>query len=176
MPVPIVQIDAFTSRPFEGNPAAVCVLPAARDAEWMQNVAREMNLSETAFLVRGESAYDLRWFTPATEVELCGHATLASAHALWEGGHLAKDETARFQTKSGLLTARKIGGLDRIGLSGDAANAGPAPERARRSARRSAEIRRGEAGSTTSSKSRARGTSRDLRRTSARFGVFRFAA
>jgi PhzF family phenazine biosynthesis protein len=108
MSVPIVQIDAFTSRPFEGNPAAVCVLPAARDAEWMQNVAREMNLSETAFLVRGESAYDLRWFTPATEVELCGHATLASAHALWEGGHLAKDETARFQTKSGLLTARKI--------------------------------------------------------------------
>ena len=108
MPLPIVQIDAFTSRPFEGNPAAVCVLPAARDAEWMQNVAREMNLSETAFLVRGESAYDLRWFTPATEVELCGHATLASAHALWEGGHLAKDETARFQTKSGLLTARRI--------------------------------------------------------------------
>jgi PhzF family phenazine biosynthesis protein len=108
MSLPIVQVDAFTSRPFEGNPAAVCVLPAARDAAWMQNVAREMNLSETAFLVRGETGFDLRWFTPATEVDLCGHATLASAHALWEGGHLAKDEIARFQTKSGLLTARRI--------------------------------------------------------------------
>jgi PhzF family phenazine biosynthesis protein len=125
MSLPIVQIDAFTSCPFQGNPAAVCVLPAARDTEWMQNVAREMNLSETAFLVRGESAYDLRWFTPATEVELCGHATLASAHALWEGGHLAKDETARFQTKSGLLTARKID--DWIELNFPATPPAPAP-------------------------------------------------
>jgi PhzF family phenazine biosynthesis protein len=125
MSLPIVQVDAFTSRPFEGNPAAVCVLPAARDAAWMQNVAREMNLSETAFLVRGESAYDLRWFTPATEVDLCGHATLASAHALWEGGHLAKDETARFQTKSGLLTARRID--DWIELNFPATPPAPAP-------------------------------------------------
>ena len=128
MSLPIVQVDAFTSRPFEGNPAAVCVLPAARDAEWMQNVAREMNLSETAFLVRGESAYDLRWFTPATEVDLCGHATLASAHALWEGGHLAKDETARFQTKSGLLTARKIDDWIELNFPATPPAASPAPE------------------------------------------------
>jgi PhzF family phenazine biosynthesis protein len=95
--------------PFTGNPAAVCVLPAPRDAAWMQAVAREMNLSETAFLVRRDDGFELRWFTPATEVDLCGHATLASAHALWEGGYLAPDEAARFHTRSGLLTARRDG-------------------------------------------------------------------
>jgi PhzF family phenazine biosynthesis protein len=109
MPLAIVQVDAFTAKPFAGNPAAVCVLPSARDAVWMQNVAREMNLSETAFLVRDGSAFHLRWFTPAVEVDLCGHATLASAHALWEDGHLKKGEQARFQTRSGLLTADRRG-------------------------------------------------------------------
>jgi predicted PhzF superfamily epimerase YddE/YHI9 len=104
-----VQVDAFTAEPFAGNPAAVCVLPAPRDAAWMQAVAREMNLSETAFLVRRDDGFDLRWFTPATEVDLCGHATLASAHALWEGGLLAPGELARFHTRSGLLTARRDG-------------------------------------------------------------------
>jgi PhzF family phenazine biosynthesis protein len=128
MSLPIVQIDAFASRPFEGNPAAVCILPAARDAAWMQDVAREMNLAETAFLVRGESGYDLRWFTPAIEVDLCGHATLASAHALWEGGHLAKDETARFQTRSGLLTARKIDDWIELNFPATPASETPAPE------------------------------------------------
>ena len=106
----IAQIDAFTAEPFSGNPAAVCVLPDVRDEAWMQHVAGEMNLSETAFLVRrDDGAYDLRWFTPAVEVALCGHATLASAHALWESGRLPAAETARFQTKSGLLTAVKSG-------------------------------------------------------------------
>ena len=109
MPLPIVQVDAFTSKPFAGNPAAVCVLPSARDAVWMQNVAREMNLSETAFLVRQEDGFDLRWFTPAVEVDLCGHATLASAHVLWEDGHVQPGEQARFHTRSGLLTADKRG-------------------------------------------------------------------
>jgi len=109
MPLPIVQVDAFTAKPFAGNPAAVCVLPAPRDAIWMQNVAREMNLSETAYLVRAADGYDLRWFTPAVEVDLCGHATLASAHALWEAGHLKPREQARFHTRSGLLTADKRG-------------------------------------------------------------------
>jgi len=109
MPLPIVQVDAFTSKPFAGNPAAVCVLPSARDAVWMQNVAREMNLSETAFLVRQEDGFDLRWFTPAVEVDLCGHATLASAHVLWEDGHMQPGEQARFHTRSGLLTADKRG-------------------------------------------------------------------
>jgi PhzF family phenazine biosynthesis protein len=101
----IVQVDAFTDRPFAGNPAGVCVLPAPRDERWMQDVAREMNLSETAFLQPEDDGYRLRWFTPAVEVDLCGHATLASAHVLWEDGHLPRGRQARFHTKSGLLTA-----------------------------------------------------------------------
>lgn len=105
----ILQIDAFTSRPFAGNPAAVCILNGQAERDWMQRVAREMNLSETAFLVPQEQGFDLRWFTPSVEVDLCGHATLASAHALWELGHLRCDETARFHTRSGLLTAERKG-------------------------------------------------------------------
>jgi PhzF family phenazine biosynthesis protein len=103
----IYQVDAFTDRPFQGNPAAVCILERARDESWMQDVAREMNLSETAFLTPQEDGFGLRWFTPAAEVELCGHATLASAHVLWETGRLHSDEAARFHTLSGLLTARR---------------------------------------------------------------------
>lgn len=101
----IIQVDAFTDRPFAGNPAAVCILPTAPEPAWMQNVAREMNLAETAFLVPKSGEYDLRWFTPAVEVDLCGHATLASAHVLWEDGLLKSTAQARFHTKSGLLTA-----------------------------------------------------------------------
>jgi predicted PhzF superfamily epimerase YddE/YHI9 len=111
MTIPIVQVDAFTAQPFAGNPAAVCILPAAKDVTWMQHVAREMNLAETAFLQRRAdgSDFDLRWFTPAVEVDLCGHATLASAHVLWETGQLAATEVARFHTRSGLLTAMRRG-------------------------------------------------------------------
>ena len=109
MTLPIVQVDAFTSEPFLGNPAAVCVLPEDRDASWMQKVAREMNLSETAFLRERPDGFGLRWFTPAVEVDLCGHATLASAHVLWETGRLAPPEMARFHTRSGLLTAVRRG-------------------------------------------------------------------
>jgi PhzF family phenazine biosynthesis protein len=112
----IVQVDAFTNRPFTGNPAAVCVLHYSPSDGWMQNVAREMNLAETAFLTPAQSSavsepfgYHLRWFTPAVEVDLCGHATLASAHVLWEDGHLPPHEPARFHTRSGLLVARKRG-------------------------------------------------------------------
>jgi PhzF family phenazine biosynthesis protein len=101
----IFQVDAFTHQPFKGNPAAVCILSRRRDDTWMQNVAREMNLSETAFLEKREDGYTLRWFTPAVEVELCGHATLASAHVLWETGQLKPEAAALFHTKSGLLTA-----------------------------------------------------------------------
>jgi len=108
---PFTQVNAFTDRPFAGNPAAVCLLPSARDPEWMQLVAREMNLAETAFLVREGGDFQLRWFTPTIEVDLCGHATLASAHALWESGNLAPDEAGRFQTRSGLLTAERRDGL-----------------------------------------------------------------
>lgn len=105
----IYQVDAFTDKPFRGNPAAVCLLPEPAEAAWMQNLAREMNLSETAFLVKTADGFDLRWFTPAVEVRLCGHATLASAHILWETGILAPGEEARFFTLSGLLTAEKQG-------------------------------------------------------------------
>ena len=101
----IVQVDAFTNKPFAGNPAAVCVTPEPREETWMRDVAREMNLSETAFLVPNGDGFHLRWFTPAIEVALCGHATLASAHVLWQDGHLPQATTARFHTKSGLLTA-----------------------------------------------------------------------
>lgn len=109
MPLKIIQVDAFTDRPFAGNPAAVCVLPNAADATWMQNVAREMNLSETAFLYPQNDIYQLRWFTPTVEVDLCGHATLAAAHVLWEERHLPTSQVARFQTKSGILTAERNG-------------------------------------------------------------------
>jgi predicted PhzF superfamily epimerase YddE/YHI9 len=112
MPVRIVQVDAFTNRPFAGNPAAVCVLREPQAGQWMRDVAREMNLSETAFLVPKGAApqtdgYDLRWFTPAVEVDLCGHATLAGAHVLWEDGHLPPGAQARFHTRSGLLLASR---------------------------------------------------------------------
>jgi PhzF family phenazine biosynthesis protein len=105
----IVQVDAFTATPFAGNPAAVCVLPEPRDDRWMQDVAREMNLAETAFLFRQDDGFNLRWFTPVVEVDLCGHATLASAHVLWEMGYLKPGEQARFHTRSGLLLAERRG-------------------------------------------------------------------
>ena len=107
MRLTIFQVDAFTDTPFAGNPAAVCILQEPHDYAWMQRVAREMNLSETAFLRRQGDSFDLRWFTPAVEVDLCGHATLASAHVLWEIGILKPDESAKFQTRSGLLKAQR---------------------------------------------------------------------
>jgi predicted PhzF superfamily epimerase YddE/YHI9 len=119
------QVDAFTDRPFTGNPAAVCLLPKTADAAWMQQVAREMNLAETAFLVRQKDGFDLRWFTPTTEVDLCGHATLASAHMLWEEQQLRSDETARFHTWSGVLTASRAASL--IWLDFPATPSVPAP-------------------------------------------------
>lgn len=103
----IIQVDAFSAEPFAGNPAAVCLMDTAANETWMQNVALEMNLSETAFLYPIESGYHLRWFTPAAEVKLCGHATLATAHVLYEDGHVPVDQPIRFQTKSGELVARK---------------------------------------------------------------------
>lgn len=110
MEIPIYQVDAFTDRAFAGNPAAVCMLDHPAEEAWMQQVAREMNLSETAFLHRDDDGFRLRWFTPTVEVDLCGHATLASAHVLWTTGYLWTSETARFHTRSGLLTARQADG------------------------------------------------------------------
>ncbi|HQR35361.1 MAG TPA: PhzF family phenazine biosynthesis protein [Blastocatellia bacterium] len=111
MEIPLLQIDAFASQAFKGNPAAVCLLESAKPADWMQNVGAEMNLAETAFVVprAEEGKYDLRWFTPAIEIPLCGHATLASAHALWETGRLAETKEARFHTMSGELICRRAG-------------------------------------------------------------------
>jgi PhzF family phenazine biosynthesis protein len=107
-PLPLFTVDAFADGPFSGNPAAVCLLPSAREPAWMQLVAREMSLSETAFIVaRDGGDFDLRWFTPKVEVDLCGHATLASAHVLWESGRLDAKSAARFHTRSGLLTATR---------------------------------------------------------------------
>src|SRR5438093_516559 len=110
MSVPIYTVDAFTDRRFAGNPAGVCLLEAPREDEWMRSIAREMNLSETAFVSpHPGDGFDLRWFTPTVEVSLCGHATLASAHVLWESGTLDTRDVARFHTKSGLLTAARTG-------------------------------------------------------------------
>ncbi len=134
MAQPIYKVDAFTDKPFAGNPAGVCILPRKISEDWMKAVAREMNLSETAFLLplddsakdpkaakddksddtqvgkvsktgKSSQLFSLRWFTPVTEVDLCGHATLASAHILWETGRLLPDQQARFHTRSGMLTA-----------------------------------------------------------------------
>jgi PhzF family phenazine biosynthesis protein len=110
MPLPLVTVDAFSAEPFRGNPAAVCFLDAPRPDAWMQRVAAEMNLSETAFLLPQADGFSLRWFTPAVEVPLCGHATLASAHALWDTSRLEPGREARFHTRSGLLTARLSAG------------------------------------------------------------------
>lgn len=123
------QVDAFTSEAFAGNPAAVVVLdrPLDRD-DWMAAVAREMNLSETAFLHRrADGSFDLRWFTPAVEVALCGHATLASAHALWEQGALSMQDTASFHTKSGVLTAARDGDLIELNFPATPPAASEAP-------------------------------------------------
>lgn len=110
----IYQVDSFSAKPFSGNPAGVCIMDVAAPVEWMQNIAAEMNLSETAFLYSVEDGYNLRWFTPAVEVKLCGHATLAAAHILWETNELTRDHEARFHTLSGLLTARWKDGM--VGL------------------------------------------------------------
>lgn len=109
MPLDLWLIDAFTDTPFAGNPAGVCLLPEPRPDEWMQALAREMNQAETAFLVKEDDAYRLRWFTPTVEVDLCGHATLASAHFLWKKRLVKPKATVTFHSRSGDLTARQKG-------------------------------------------------------------------
>ncbi len=105
MTTTLYQVDAFTNRPFTGNPAGVCLVQEPVEEQWMQKVASEMNLSETAFVQRKGTRFELRWFTPMVEVDLCGHATLAAAHILWESRVLEKDQTAYFDTRSGLISA-----------------------------------------------------------------------
>ncbi len=105
----LFQVDAFTSKPFAGNPAAVCILTEPHSDTWMQSVAHEMNLSETAFVSQGDDGFDLLWFTPLLEVDLCGHATLATAHVIWETGIARADERLSFHTRSGVLHASHLG-------------------------------------------------------------------
>ncbi|MGE5550366.1 MAG: PhzF family phenazine biosynthesis protein [Bacteroidota bacterium] len=123
----IYKVDAFTDKPFAGNPAGVCMLDGEKDDRWLQNVAREMNLPETAFLLPRGAGYDLRWFTPTTEIDLCGHATLASAHILYSRGYLADGAAAAFQTKSGRLTAALIDGWIRLDFPAVPAEEAEAP-------------------------------------------------
>jgi predicted PhzF superfamily epimerase YddE/YHI9 len=129
MPViPIYHVDAFTDRPFAGNPAAVCLLAEERPAAWMQALAAEMNLSETAIVRRLADGFELRWFTPAVEVDLCGHATLAAAHTLWEAGDVRRDQTIRFHTKSGVLTAVRDGALIQLNFPATPVEPCPPPD------------------------------------------------
>ena len=105
--IPLFQVDAFATKPFTGNSAAVCLLDKKYNEQWMQSVAAEMNLSETAFVYKQDNSFNLRWFTPTTEVNLCGHATLAAAHILWQQGWLDPSENAHFHTLSGVLIAKQ---------------------------------------------------------------------
>lgn len=125
--VAISIVDAFTHEPFTGNPAGVCVLPGPVPERWMNMVARELNLSETAFLYPEGSGYRLRWFTPVVEIELCGHATLAAGHVLWESGLLAPQAPALFTTLSGELTAVRHGGWIQLDFPAKPATAAEPP-------------------------------------------------
>ncbi len=129
-PLPLYQVDAFTREPLRGNPAAVCLLDAERAEEWMQGVAAEMNLSETAFLLKQRDAYSLRWFTPTHEVPLCGHATLASAHVLWESGEVPAARPLRFHTRSGVLEAKRAGSRIELDLPAFPPAGAPLPQAA----------------------------------------------
>lgn len=116
-------VDAFTARPFAGNPAAVCILDAPRDTVWMQQVAAEVNLSETAFVEPRADGFGLRWFTPVVEVELCGHATFASAHVVWDEALAPSEAPIRFETASGMLTARRTGDAIEVDFPAEPASA-----------------------------------------------------
>lgn len=125
--LPMFQVDAFTSEPFGGNPAGVCLLEEPADPGWMQAVANEMNVSETAFVVVGAPAQTLglRWFTPTTEVELCGHATLATAHVLWSEDRAPDVRPLRFETRKGTLGAQRTGDRIALDLPGNPATEAP---------------------------------------------------
>ena len=123
----LTVVDAFTARPFAGNPAAICLLSQPADEQWMRNIAVEMNLAETAFLMPEQDGYRLRWLTPETEVDLCGHATLASAHLLWTDGHQPAGSEIRFYTRSGLLTARQEDGMIWLDFPAKPAREAPDP-------------------------------------------------
>jgi predicted PhzF superfamily epimerase YddE/YHI9 len=122
---PIFVVDAFTSRPFAGNPAAICPMPAPAQEDWMQSVAAEMKHAETAFIWPIDGGFQLRWFTPTVEVDLCGHATLAAAHALWSTSIFAVGESISFATRSGWLTASRSGGCIALDFPAEPAELSP---------------------------------------------------
>jgi len=103
----IYQVDAFTSEPFKGNPAGVCILDYEPSVTWMQNIAMEMNLSETAFVIPGKDCRIIRFYTPEAEIHLCGHATLSASHILYETGIVKSAEVIRFSSKAGELRVKK---------------------------------------------------------------------
>ncbi|MEM1000483.1 MAG: PhzF family phenazine biosynthesis protein [Bacteroidota bacterium] len=125
---PIYQVDSFTDAPFRGNPAGVCILMNHRPDNWMQKVAFEMNLSETAFFMQMNGRFRLRWFTPTTEVDLCGHATLATAHVIWQSEVVGPQEDLHFETRSGQLVARREGEWIVLDFPVRPAVAAPVPE------------------------------------------------
>lgn len=128
MPTPLYLVDAFASRPFTGNPAGVCPLEGPADPQWMQNVATEMNQAETAFCWPVDGGYSLQWFTPVAEVDLCGHATLATAHVLWSSGRLGAEQEAVFETRSGTLTCKRTGDLIEMDFPSEAPEPCDCPE------------------------------------------------
>ena len=128
MKFPFYQVDAFAVKPFKGNPAAVFLLESARDDSWLQAVAEEINLPETAFLLPKGHDYQLRWFTPTTEVDLCGHATIASAHILYEFGYYDFEETINFHTRSGIITSTFNRGTIELDMPRLNVKATPMPE------------------------------------------------
>lgn len=125
---PIYTVDAFADAPFRGNPAGVCFLMGHQPEEWMQQLAMEMNLSETAFFMHKGDVFSLRWFTPAAEVDLCGHATLATAHIIWESQVVGIDEMIKFETRSGILTAKRKGDWIELDFPAKRAQSAPAPD------------------------------------------------
>jgi len=127
MAVPLLHVDAFADAPFRGNPAAVCLLERERPADWMQAVAAELALPATAFVRPDADGFALAWFSPTTELALCGHGTLASAHALWETGRLADSAPARFSTRGGVLSAVRQDGWISLDLPAERAVAVTAP-------------------------------------------------
>ncbi|MEH6444287.1 MAG: PhzF family phenazine biosynthesis isomerase [Oceanospirillaceae bacterium] len=128
MSLPLYQVNAFSEQSFDGNPAAICILDEAKSTQWMQSVAAQMNLSETAFLESKSDRYSLRWFTPTKEVDMCGHATLASAHCLWEQGYVDESESILFDTIGGELTASLRQGLIELNFPSNCATAVDKPE------------------------------------------------
>lgn len=127
MTTPLLQVDAFTATPFHGNPAAVCLLDAERPTAWMQTLAAELNLPATAFVHAEGDGFGVRWFSPTTELALCGHGTLASAHALWDTGRLAPSTAARFSSRSGVLSAERRDGWIALDLPAEPATAAAPP-------------------------------------------------